>query len=100
MFAALVEVKSNLKADKYESEYAFYLVELLARGDADDAANHLGDDDHVAEVRFGGSFLPAGVACLDDAHDEVCMILLLLGLAASICRVGDVAELAVSVAEV
>ena len=28
------------------------LVELLARVDADDAADHLGHDDHVAQVRL------------------------------------------------
>lgn len=30
----------------------FHLVELLAGVDSDDASDHLGDDDHVAEVRL------------------------------------------------
>jgi hypothetical protein len=51
------------------------LVELLARVDADDTANHLGDNDHVAEVRLDKVGLLVGLGLffglselLDEAH--------------------------------
>jgi len=51
------------------------LVELLARVDANDAANHLGDDDHVTEVRLDEVGLLVGLGLLlglaqllDQAH--------------------------------
>lgn len=53
----------------------FHLVELLAGVDADDAADHLGDDDHVAEVRLDEVGLLVGLGLLlglpeflDQAH--------------------------------
>ena len=52
-----------------------HLVELLAGVDADDAADHLGDDDHVAEVRLDEVGLLVGLGLLlglaellDQAH--------------------------------
>ena len=39
-------------------------VELLAGVDADDGADHLGDDDHVAEVRLDGVGLLVGLGLL------------------------------------
>lgn len=51
------------------------LVELLARVDADDTANHLGDDDHVTEVSLdkvgllvGTGLLLCLAKLLDQAH--------------------------------
>lgn len=51
------------------------LVELLARVDANDAANHLGDDNHVAQVRLDQLGLLVGLGLLlglaqllDQAH--------------------------------
>ena len=51
------------------------LVELLAGVDGDDAANHLGDDNHVAEVRLDRVGLLVGLGLLlglaellDEAH--------------------------------
>jgi hypothetical protein len=40
------------------------LVELLSRVDADDAANHLGDDDHVAEMSLDLVGLLVGLGLL------------------------------------
>jgi hypothetical protein len=52
-----------------------HLVELLARVDADDAADHLGDDNHVAEMGLDGVGLLIGLGLLlglaellDQAH--------------------------------
>lgn len=51
------------------------LVEFLAGVDADDAANHLGDDNHVTEVRLDEVGLLVGLGLLlrlsqllDEAH--------------------------------
>ena len=51
------------------------LVELLARVDRDDAANHLGDDNHVSEVGLydcgffvGESFFFRFAEFLDEGH--------------------------------
>ena len=51
------------------------LVELLARVDADDGADHLGDDNHVTEVRLDEVGLLVGLGLLlglaellDEAH--------------------------------
>lgn len=51
------------------------LVELLAGVDADDGADHLGDDNHVAEVRLDEVGLLVGLGLLlglaellDEAH--------------------------------
>lgn len=41
-----------------------HLVELLARVDADDASNHLGDDNHVTEVSLDGVGLLVGPGLL------------------------------------
>jgi hypothetical protein len=41
-----------------------HLVELLARVDANDAANHLGDDNHVTEVSLDGVGLLVGLGLL------------------------------------
>jgi hypothetical protein len=53
----------------------FDLVEVLAGVDTDDAANHLGDDDHVTEVGLdlvgllvGLSLLLGLAELLDEAH--------------------------------
>mgnify|MGYP003624095912 CR=1 FL=1 len=53
----------------------FDLVELLARVDADDAADHLGDDDHVTEMGLdevgllvGPSLLLGLAELLDETH--------------------------------
>lgn len=40
------------------------LVELLARVDANDGANHLGDDNHVTEVSLDGVGLLVGLGLL------------------------------------
>lgn len=52
-----------------------HLVELLARVDADDGANHLGDDNHVAEMGLDEVGLLVGLGLLlglaellDEAH--------------------------------
>lgn len=52
-----------------------HLVELLARVDGNDAANHLGDDNHVAEMGLDGVGLLVGLGLLlglakllDQAH--------------------------------
>lgn len=52
-----------------------HLVELLAGVDADDAANHLGDDNHVTEMGLDGVGLLVGLGLLlglaellDEAH--------------------------------
>jgi hypothetical protein len=42
----------------------FDLVELLAGVDADDAANHLGDDNHVTEMGLDGIGLLVGLGLL------------------------------------
>ena len=53
----------------------FDLVELLARVDTNDAANHLGDDDHVSQMRLDEVGLLVGLGLLlglaqllDQAH--------------------------------
>lgn len=74
-----------------------HLVELLAGVDADNAANHLGDDNHVAEMRLDEVGLLVGLGLLlglaqllDQAHG--------LALQAAVepaasARVHDIAEL-------
>lgn len=73
------------------------LVELLARVDADDRANHLGNDNHVTEVRLDkiGLFVWLGLLLglaklLDQAHGAALETTVESATSAS---VNDIAEL-------
>jgi hypothetical protein len=51
----------------------FNLVELLARVDTNDATNHLGDDDHVSQMRLDEVGLLVGLGlllCLTELLDQ------------------------------